>query len=280
MIKEQKNRGKPKTKQMSTGYKNKKSGNPKKKQARRKYNAQSIPSPSYSKKIVLVFWNLLFYGSMLFILISAGLMAMMQQQNKSLNGYRMFGVLTNSMVSPDNTIKKGGFRSGDIIVTKETDPKAIRVGDVITYRPSTNPTNESTNNLTHRVVKILDQLGEEEGTFFVTQGDANKTEDMPISSTALVGKEVLIIPKLGGVLAFVKDNWLISIIFILCLVGFIWVMRTYILPVPSLQQPLEKRRKKKKRPKISQPKRPYSTHGITSKEDNIKKQVKNRRKHT
>ena len=223
----------------------------------------------FYKKLLLILWNILFYFCMLSILVGAGLMAVMQQQNKSLNGYRLFGVLTNSMVSPDNTIKKGGFRSGDIILTKEMDPQAIKVGDVITYRPSTNPTNESTNNLTHRVVKINDHLGNEEGIFFITRGDANKTDDMPISSEALVGKEIFVIPKLGGVLAFVKDNWLISLIFIFCLVGFIWVMRTYILPTSA---PLpERNRKKKKRKRVNQIKSHHSTHGIASKEDNIKK---------
>ena len=229
-----------------------------------------------NKSLLLFIWNLAFYVCMLSILIGAGLMAVMQQQNKSLNGYRMFGVLTNSMVSPDNTIKKGGFRSGDIILTKEVDPKEIQVGDVITYRPSTNPTNESTNNLTHRVVKINDRLGNEEGIFFITRGDANKTDDMPISATALVGKEVVIIPKVGGILAFVKDNWLISLVFIFSLFGFIWVMRTYILPTPLP----ERNRKKKKRKQPRQQKKRQPTYGIASKEDNIKKTTHTRRKHT
>lgn len=230
----------------------------------------------FYKKMLLMIWNILFYVSMLSILVGAGLMAVMQQENRSLNGYRMFGVLTDSMVSPDNTIKKGGFRSGDIILTKEVDPETIQVGDVITYRPSTNPTNESTNNLTHRVVKINDHLGNEDGLFFVTRGDANKTDDMPISATALVGKEVAVIPKIGGILSFVKDNWLLSLVFITSLLGFIWVMRTYILPTP----PPEKNRKKKKRKHLSQKKMRQSTHGIPSKEDNIKKTKHNRRKHT
>lgn len=199
-------------------------------------------------KILSFLWNIFFYVIMGSILIGAGVMAIMQQQDKSLNGYRMFGVLTNSMVSPDNTIRKGGFRSGDIIVTKEVDPKEIKVNDVITYRPSTNPTNRSTNNLTHRVVKVNDHLGNEEGIFFVTRGDANKTDDMPINSNALIGKEIFVIPKLGGVFAFVKDNWLISLIFIFCLVGFIWIIRAYILPSSdSLPEPKRNRKTKKRK---------------------------------
>lgn len=183
---------------------------------------------STTKRVVHFIWNIFFYICMFTLLIGAGLMAIMQQQDKSLNGYRMFGVLTNSMVSPDNTLKKGGFRSGDIIVTKEVNPKTIRVGDVITYRPSTNPTNASSNFLTHRVVKINNHSGNEEGLFFITKGDANQSDDMPISSTALIGKEIFVIPKIGGILAFIKENWLLSIIFLLSFLGFVWVIKSYI----------------------------------------------------
>lgn len=230
----------------------------------RKKQPRSISPPSKSKKILLFLWNLLFYGLMLALLSGSLLMAVMQQQDKSLNGYRMFGVLTNSMVSPDNTVKSGGFRAGDIIMIQEVPKESIQAGDVITYRPSTNPTNKSTNYLTHRVVKINDHLGEEEGLFFVTRGDANKTDDMPISADALVGKEVFRIPKLGGILTFVRENWIISLIFIVSILGFIWVVRIYIMIEP------EKKRKRKKHP----------TKGITSAEVNINKKKKHRRKHT
>lgn len=233
----------------------------KKKRKKRKTAVSS--TPNIGKRSLLFLWNLLFYTVMLSLLIGSGLMAVMQQQDKSLNGYRMFGVLTNSMVSPDNTLKPGGFRAGDILIVKEVPGKEIKVGDVITYRPSTNPTNKSNNNLTHRVVKINDHLGEEEGLFFVTRGDANKTDDMPISANALVGKEVFSIPKLGGLLAFIKENWLISLIFIVSILGFIWVIRIYIISAPK------KSRKKKDR------------RGITSSEVNINKNTQSRRrKHT
>ena len=194
-------------------------------------------------------WNIMFYMFMLSILLGSGLMAVMQQQNKSLNGYRMFGVLTNSMVSPNNTIKKGGFRSGDVLITKEVDPNTIKKGDVITYRPSTNPTNASTNFLTHRVVKVDNKLGNEKGLFFTTRGDANKTDDMPISASALVGKEIAVIPKIGGILLFIKENWLLSLIFIISILGFIWVMRTYIFPSSNNVETKKTQRKRTKKHK-------------------------------
>lgn len=174
-------------------------------------------------------FNVLFYVIMLGIFFGAGIMAIMQQQDKSFNGYRMFGVLTDSMVSPGNKIKKGGFHSGDVIIIKEVKAKDLKKGDVITYRPSTNPDSKSTNYLTHRVVKVEKNPEGKKGYYFTTRGDANKTDDMPMSEKALVGKVVGRIPKVGGVLSYIKENFILSVIFILSVVGFFWVIRMYIL---------------------------------------------------
>lgn len=226
------------------------------------------------KKFFGFVWNLLFYVVMAMILSGSLLMAVMQKQDKSLNGYRMFGVLTNSMVSPGNTIKAGGFRAGDLLMIKEESKEKIKVDDVITYRPSTDPDNKNTNYLTHRVVKIKDRLGDEKGLFFITRGDANKTDDMPISADALVGKVVVRVPKIGGILSFIKENWLISLIFILSILGFIWVMRIYVLSAPVSK----KRTHKKKKPITKKKKRAPIKYGITSFEVNINKKISSRRK--
>lgn len=189
----------------------------------------SDSSPNKKTKTISFVLNLIFYVLMLSIFFGAGLMAIMQQQDKSLNGYRMFGVLTDSMVSPGNKIKEGGFRSGDVIIIKEVEAKDLKVGDVITYRPSTNPDNKSNNYLTHRVVKVGKDSEGKKGYYFTTRGDANKTDDMPMSEKALVGKVVGRIPKVGGILSFIKENLILSIVFILSVVGFFWVIRMYIL---------------------------------------------------
>lgn len=216
--------------------KNRQNKSKKKKQTSKKYRTKNNKSKSSvekvpkdnKQKIISIIWNTIFYGLMLALLLGTGFMAIMQQQGKSFNGYRMFGVLTNSMVSPDNKVKDGGFRAGSIIVTKEVKPEEIKVGDIITYKPSTNPASKSTNYLTHRVAKIKNELGGEKGIFFVTKGDANESEDMPISSQALIGKKVFSIPKVGGILSFVKENWLVSMIFIVSVLGFIWIVKNYI----------------------------------------------------
>ncbi|HCM88358.1 MULTISPECIES: signal peptidase I [Vagococcus] len=211
------------------------------KRKKRKHTVSHNKMKSKKRKILQICWNIFFYLIMFFILISAILMAALQRQEKSLNGYRMFGVLTDSMVSPDNSIQEGGFRSGDILITKEVPPESIKIGDVITYKTSANPINKETNLLTHRVVKIQDHLEEEKGIFITTRGDANKSDDMPINASTVVGKGVFVIPKLGGLIKFIKENWLVSLVFILSFVGFVWVVRAYVF----LPQAKSKRHRKK-----------------------------------
>lgn len=64
-------------------------------------------------------------------------------------------------------------------------------GDIITFRSGDSLT-------THRIVAIT-----EEG--YVTQGDANNAADLDtVSSNAIVGRVVRIIPHVGSALAFVK----------------------------------------------------------------------------
>lgn len=202
---------------------------------------------SKKKKAFIFLWNILFYVLMLSALAGSVMMAVMQQQDKSLAGYRMFGVLTNSMVSPGDKIKSGGFRAGDLLIIRETPEDEIKVGDVITYHPSTDPINKSTNYLTHRVVEIKEEFGNEKGIYFVTRGDANQTDDMPISADSLVGKVTWKVPKIAGVLNFIRENLLVSVIFIVSVLGFVWVMQNYILTSKTTTKKKQKKKRRKRK---------------------------------
>lgn len=169
--------------------------------------------------------NILFYAFLLFMVGASIMFAASNDANKSILGYRFFGVLSDSMVPRDPKTQKGGFRSGDIIIVKNISGKDAEVGDIITFHPSI----DSKTFLTHRVKEKLDKLGEKKGTFFVTQGDANDTEDMPIEASQVVGEKVLVIPKVGGLIDFVRQNIVVSAIFVLSLFGSITVFRYYIL---------------------------------------------------
>lgn len=191
----------------------------KKKPSQRKKRKQKKQS-----RIVAMVVNVCFYLFILFIMGSSILFATSKSTDKSILGYRVFGVLTDSMVPRDPKTQKGGFHSGDIIIVKNIPGEKAEVGDIITFRPSV----DSKAFLTHRVKKKLDHLGEIKGTYYITQGDANLAEDVPIHSKQVVGKKVFMIPKIGGAIAFVVENPVVTILFLISVVGFITVMRYYI----------------------------------------------------
>jgi len=78
---------------------------------------------------------------------------------------------------------------GDIAVTVQTHPEAIKVGDIIQYWREGEPAP-----IIHRVIETYKSGGT---TYFVTKGDANNAPDDPITPTQTVGKLIITIPKLG-----------------------------------------------------------------------------------
>ncbi|MBO0467150.1 signal peptidase I [Enterococcus plantarum] len=177
------------------------------------------------KTVYTLLFNAIFYGFILFMVIGSTIFATTKNSDKSVLGHRLLGVLTDSMVPRDPKKQKGGFHSGDVIIIKNIAGNEAEVGDIITFRPSI----KSQSFLTHRVKEKMDHLGDTKGTYYITQGDANLAEDVPVSEQQVVGKKVLVIPKIGAILSFVRENALISIIFLISVFGFITIIRYYIL---------------------------------------------------
>ena len=77
----------------------------------------------------------------------------------------------------------------DVIITHRQD--AYKVGDIVTYQTGGM-------SVTHRIIAV-----HENG--YRTKGDANNTDDgADIPQNAVVGKVVLVIPKIGAVIRFVR----------------------------------------------------------------------------
>ena len=77
----------------------------------------------------------------------------------------------------------------DVIITHRQD--AYKVGDIVTYQTGGM-------SVTHRIIAV-----HENG--YRTKGDANNTDDgADIPQDAVVGKVVLVIPKIGAVIRFVR----------------------------------------------------------------------------
>ena len=113
-----------------------------------------------------------------------------QGEPPTLFGYKFYTVLTGSM-SPT-------MNRGSLLVVKETQPKDIKVEDVITFG-----NNNDKSVTTHRVKEISN----EDGIKFTTQGDANNTVDPEkVDGNLLVGKVVYHIPFLGATLEYIKSN--------------------------------------------------------------------------
>lgn len=117
-------------------------------------------------------------------------------------GYKPFIVLSGSMepeISP-----------GDLILTKNVDPKEIKVGDIISFR------SDETIVVSHRVTEVLT----EGGLAFYTKGDANIGEDAEnVLPEDLEGIYLFRIGGLGSIALFLQTpvGLLIFVIIPFCL---------------------------------------------------------------
>lgn len=86
-----------------------------------------------------------------------------EDQVPGIGGYSPLIVLTDSMY-PE-------IESGDLIIVRQIDPAAVKVGDVISFF---DPAGNGTSVVTHRVIEIVTEDGV---TKWRTRGDNNNTED-------------------------------------------------------------------------------------------------------
>lgn len=87
----------------------------------------NIKPKSNKKGIIKIILKILYQILVILCLIVAAVIIMQKvtANNKSIAGYRMFRVITGSM-EPEYDV-------GEVVISKETDPKKIKVGDDIVY---------------------------------------------------------------------------------------------------------------------------------------------------
>lgn len=129
-------------------------------------------------------------------------LSIMFQANKdkdkvpSVFGYKPFIVLSGSM---ETDIKKG-----DLIITKVTDPKTLKVNDVIAFRDTAGTVT------THRIIEMVERDGE---TLFITKGDNNSSQDQSLVELDDVeGIYVMRIPGIGSILNNLSEPTTIIIV--------------------------------------------------------------------
>ena len=151
---------------------------------------------------------------------------------KSYFGFRGYAVTTNSMApradgsTPRGLGAAGGFFQGDMIFVRMAPASGIKVGDIITFNPNSRD-ETGTAYLTHRVVRVLEELNGEPGLWFVTKGDANPSEDPPITDRMYIGKVAFHVPKVGVAVTAVRRNFLLALAMFICFFLCIFLLRWF-----------------------------------------------------
>lgn len=120
------------------------------------------------------------------------------KKNANIFGYTAFEVATGSM--------SGTIEIGDLVIVKIT--KNVGVNDIVVYE-------EENHFITHRVLeKNEEQL--------ITKGDANNSQDAPITSSKILGKVIAVLPRVGiWKRVLTTPSVLVAIIITTILVGVI-----------------------------------------------------------
>lgn len=128
-----------------------------------------------AKKIAEIILNIIIFIITILIIIAVSYVVQTRIFNKKyadIFGFTAFQVASGSM--------SGTINVGDAVIVRIT--KQIEENDIIVF-------NQDDNFITHRVIKLEENL-------ITTKGDANKSSDLPITKDEVIGKVVLIIPKL------------------------------------------------------------------------------------
>jgi len=153
------------------------------------------------------------------IIIAALLFAASNSPSKSLFGFRYYTVLTPSM--------EPAYSVGDMVFVKIEKADKIKVGDVITF----NPSSDSEAYLTHRVIEKLPDYQGSGVTCFKTKGDANDSEDsFLIDEDRVIGPVVFAVPKMGYVVRFFQLRWYLIVPLIALVFVFFKLMGIYLDP--------------------------------------------------
>lgn len=127
----------------------------------------------------------------------------------NLFGYTFFEVATGSM---SNTIE-----IGDVVIVKVT--KEVKENEIIVYK-------DEENFVTHRLIKKDEDK-------LIAKGDANNSEDKPITENQILGKVICIIPQIGIWRKILLTPEIIGLILILLLLFGIVINITERLTINS-----------------------------------------------
>ena len=152
--------------------------------------------------------NIIFY----FVILGAVLLAFSgtgktAKSPRNILGFSYFTVLSGSM---QQEIPKGA-----LVLTKRIDAGELNIGDNITFLKSSNTT------VTHKIVGIYENYGENGGRGFQTQGTNNSQPDRDaVPASNVVGKVIFSVPALGALLSMLSNNLILVLLFL----GFLLIL--------------------------------------------------------
>lgn len=152
----------------------------------------------------------------LFILIVV-ILQRVSNNTLSLGGFKIFNIVTGSM--------EPKYHVGDILISKEIEPKEIKVGDDVVYQGKEG--NFAGKIVTHQVINIE----EENGTYkFHTKGIVNTEEDPIVGQEQVMGRVIYKIKSISYISKMINNLYsFYFVIFIpIGILVFIEVRRTVI----------------------------------------------------
>lgn len=157
-----------------------------------------------TEKIIGIFLDILIilFGFILLVFIYNNIQTkIFKNDYSSIFGFSTFEVVTGSMEGN----LEDSISAGDWVIVKYTNN--IQIKDIITYQ-------KDNSFITHRVVQ-------EYNGNYITKGDANNTNDDPVSREQVVGKVVKILPNFGIIRKTILNPYvLISLIVSFYLIGY------------------------------------------------------------
>lgn len=147
-----------------------------------------------NNKPLMVVWNVVYTILVIFVilLLFVVLLQRFSNNNLSLGGFRIFNIVSESMVPK--------YQIGDILVSKTIDEKDIKVGDDIVYLGE--KSSFAGKIVTHQVINIEEENGELK---IHTKGIANEEEDPVITANQVKGKIVYKIRSLSLISKIVNN---------------------------------------------------------------------------
>jgi signal peptidase I len=136
-------------------------------------------------KTLKILWSI--FSWVLFAALIALIILTISSNTSLISGYRTFLIQSGSM--------EPSIMTGDVVIVQNR--REYFPGEVITFKNNQNRV------ITHRITEIE---SESDPPQFITKGDANRTDDEDIIRPEnVLGKVILVVPKVGFLVAFTKS---------------------------------------------------------------------------